>query len=80
MTKNSTPFKVRADDLGWEEGPVKVVGRPRPFDPGRALKWNADMLRLSPRFGKWHARGVYRFKTWEAFGQWQANGKTIFRP
>ena len=75
MNKKPTPFKVREDGLGWEEGPVKVVGRPRPFDPKRALQWNSEMLRLSPQLGKWHPRGVFRFKTWEDFNQWKVTRK-----
>ena len=64
-------WKVREDGLGWEETPVKVVGKSRRRSPAEVLKWNESVLRLSPRFGKWFPRGVYRFKTWEDLERWE---------
>lgn len=75
MTSQDTSHKLREDGLGWEMK-MKVVGKPRPHDPAAALHWNMEMLKLSPNLGKWHPRGVFRFKTWEAFEEWQKHQKT----
>lgn len=63
--------EVREDGLGWKMK-TKQVGKPNPADPRAAIHWNADMMRLSPNVGKWHPRGVFRFKTWEEFNKWKA--------
>jgi hypothetical protein len=64
------PFQVREDGRGWTDGPVKVVGRPASPNPLDALRWNADMMRLSPLYGRWFARGVFKFKTWTEERTW----------
>jgi len=63
-------LNVREDGLGWEERPVKTVGKVIPFSPASALRWNSSMLRLSPLRGRWFPRGVYKFKTWEEETEW----------
>lgn len=64
------PFQVREDGRGWIEGPVKTVGTRPPINPLAALRWNAEMLRLSPLYGRWFARGVFKFKTWTEERAW----------
>ncbi len=63
-------MRVREDGLGWEDQPVKTVGRVRRFSPAAALRWNSSMLKLSPLCGKWFTPGVYKFKTWEEEAEW----------
>jgi len=76
------PFQVREDGRGWSDGPVKTVGYHSPFSPLKALRWNAEMLRLSPLYGRWTVRGVFKFKTWAEERTWtQAQiNQTIQRP
>lgn len=69
-------FKIREDGLGWDNPPMKVVGTPRQWTPEEALRWNSQMLRLSPRCGKWYPRGVYKFKTWEDLERWEKEMQT----
>lgn len=64
-------WKVREDGLGWKETPMKVVGHPRRRTLKATLQWNESMLRLSPMFGRWFPRGVYRFRTWEDLEKWE---------
>ena len=40
MKTPPTPWKVREDGLGWEEGPIKVVGRPQPRFRETAGQWD----------------------------------------
>jgi hypothetical protein len=61
---------VREDGQGWEERPLKTVGRVRPLSPAAALRWNSDMLKLSPLCGRWCPPGVYKFRTWEEEAEW----------
>jgi len=70
MTERSFKFTVREDGLGWEERPLKVVGKAPGFSPAAALRWNSSMLRLSPLRGRWFPSGVYKFKTWEEEAEW----------
>lgn len=67
---SDTPFRVREDGRGWVDGPVKIVGRPKPHDPVLALHWNAEMMKLSPRCRHPVIRGVFKFKTWEEEREW----------
>lgn len=62
--------KIREDGRGWHLD-AKVVGRPVPFDPAKALEWNRQMLRLSPNAGRRFPRGAYCFKTWEELEKWE---------
>jgi hypothetical protein len=64
------PFQVREDGLGWANDLVKTVGHiPRP-NPEDALRWNTEMLKLSPLYGRWFTRGVFKFKTWTEERAW----------
>jgi len=62
--------QVREDGLGWVAMPPKEVGVPKPLTPEQRLRWNADMLRLSPLCGKWFPKGVFKFRTWEEEAEW----------
>lgn len=70
-TAEQAHHHVREDGLGWVMK-TKQVGKPQPANPICAIRWNEDMLRLSPNVGKWHPRGVFRFKTWEEFDTWKS--------
>lgn len=63
-------FEVRKDGWGWVDGHVKTVGRSAPPNPLVALHWNAEMLKLSPLYKRWFARGVFKFKTWAEERAW----------
>jgi hypothetical protein len=65
-----SPWRVREDGLGWVGTEPRTVGRSRALLPGESLRWNADMLRLSPLCGRWFPKGVYRFRTWEEEHAW----------
>ena len=70
MTKKTDAFEVREDGLGWVERSPRTVGVARARDAAEALKWNASMLRVSPLFGRWFPKGVFKFRTWEEEEQW----------
>ena len=61
---------LREDGLGWSGEPSLTIGQPRPFDPQAALRWNSATLRLSPCFGHWLPRGIYKFSSWEEEAAW----------
>lgn len=63
-------MQMRKDGLGWEERPIKVIGRIRALGPEEALRWNSAMLKLSPLCGRWFPKGVFRFKTWQEEAEW----------
>lgn len=70
MDERAESWRVWEDGGGWDFKP-KTVGRPPEPNPERAVQWNAQMLRMSPNLGRWHPRGVFRFKTWEEFNAWK---------
>ena len=63
-------WKIREDGMGWEETPVKVVGRPHRRSLTESLKWNEGILRFAPAWRRQRIKGVYRFKTWEEKDEW----------
>jgi len=70
MSRSSSSPALREDGLGWEERPLKTVGRTQPRSPAEVLRWNSAMLKLSPFCGQWCPPGVYKFKTWEEEHEW----------
>ena len=68
--------RLRPDGLGWEDTALKTVGEVCLMDPAAALQWNRTVLRLSPRYGRWHPHGIFKFRSWEQINEWDRQIKT----